>query len=166
MSVGHDHHLYARTQNIVAALNTGNLDEAEKHFKEAINKKFDHPKTRYHYGLMLQNQVCAAAALLILLTIAIATKVNCRWRWELTLSLKCIHGLSWSFATQTHKRARTPTHINSARTRQQQKRYGDKCLCSSLKVDSMYRSLCVCERDREREKARERESVLPAAMIN
>ena len=88
MFVGHDHHLYARTQNIVAALNTGNLDAAEKHFKEAINKKFDHPKTRYHYGLMLQNQVCAAAALLILLTIATATKINCRWRWELTLSVK------------------------------------------------------------------------------
>jgi tetratricopeptide (TPR) repeat protein len=56
MLVWHDHHLYARTHNIVAALNTGNLDEAEKHFKEAINKKFDHPKTRYYYGLMLQNQ--------------------------------------------------------------------------------------------------------------
>jgi len=35
----------------------GNLDEAEKQFKETIARKFDHPKCRYYYGLMLQNQV-------------------------------------------------------------------------------------------------------------
>jgi len=40
----------------LAALRDGDLDLAEAHFQEALQKKFDHPKTRYFYGLMLQNQ--------------------------------------------------------------------------------------------------------------
>ena len=42
--------------NGLDAMRQGNLDAAESHFREALQKKFDHPKTRYFYGLMLQNQ--------------------------------------------------------------------------------------------------------------
>ena len=31
----------------LAALRDGDLDLAEAHFQEALQKKFDHPKTRY-----------------------------------------------------------------------------------------------------------------------
>jgi hypothetical protein len=33
--------------NGLAALRDGDLDLAEAHFQEALQKKFDHPKTRY-----------------------------------------------------------------------------------------------------------------------
>ena len=32
------------------SMKNGDLDSAEEYFKEALNRKFDHPKTRYYYG--------------------------------------------------------------------------------------------------------------------